>query len=52
MDKNPHVSLDITMRRNHYPYLSAVFINGYVKDVPLRKVMKEDVIYEMNRLNT
>ena len=51
VNENPHVSLDITMRWNHHPYLSAVFVNGYTKDVPLRKVMKEDLLSELKRLN-
>ncbi len=51
MNENKHVSLDIIMRRNHHPYVSAVFINGYTKDVPLRKVMMEDFMWEIDRLN-
>ena len=38
LDKNPNISLDIYMKRNHHPYMSSTYINGYVKDQPLRSM--------------
>ena len=32
MEENHNVRLEILMRRNHHPYMSSTFINGYVKD--------------------
>ena len=41
--------LDIFMRRGKHPYFSAAYINGYVKDVPLRNLEEEKVIEMINR---
>ena len=30
--KNKHLNLEVYMRRNHHPYMSSTYINGYVKD--------------------
>ena len=51
INQNPHIEMDVTLRRNTHPYVSAVFINGFTKDVPLRKVPKDDIMYEIERLN-
>ena len=39
---NPNVKVEIYMRRNHHPYMSTTFINGYVKDIPLRNNTHEE----------
>ena len=45
MKTNPHLKLEISMRRNYHPYISSTYINGYVKDQSLKN-MKEDEIME------
>jgi large subunit ribosomal protein L43 len=32
VDSNPHLKLEIYMKRGHHPYVSSTYINGYVKD--------------------
>ena len=32
MTHNPHLQLDCFMKRNHHPYMSSTYVNGYVKD--------------------
>jgi len=32
MNANEHLRLEVYMRRNHHPYISSTYINGYVKD--------------------
>ena len=29
---NPHIQLDVFLRRGRHPYLSSTYINGYIKD--------------------
>lgn len=41
LNKNEHINLEIYMRRNHHPYMSSTYINGYVKDQPLRSFEEE-----------
>ena len=36
MNANEHLKVEIFMRRGQHPYLSSTFINGFVKEVPLR----------------
>ena len=43
MEKNPHVKLEIYMRRGKHPYLSSTYLNGFVKDLPLRNMKEEDI---------
>lgn len=32
MQNNPHLKLEIFMKRNYHPYMSSTYITGYVKD--------------------
>jgi large subunit ribosomal protein L43 len=32
MNQHEHLRLEVYMRRNHHPYISSTYINGYVKD--------------------
>ena len=51
IEENKHVSLKIFMKRNKHPYLSATFINGFVKDIPLKSKTIEEVMHEFHRVN-
>ena len=35
---NPHLEFEYIRKRNCHPYMSSVYINGYIKDVPLRNM--------------
>ena len=32
------------MRRNHHPYVSATYVNGFVKDQPLRNMNPDEIL--------
>ena len=36
VNDNEHLKVEIFMKRGAHPYISSTFINGYVKDIPLR----------------
>jgi len=36
VNKNNHLNLEIYLKRGNHPYMSSTYINGYVKDQPLR----------------
>ena len=38
------------MRRGRHPYLSATYINGYVKDQPLRNCTKSEVHTQIEKM--
>lgn len=39
------------MRRNYHPYISATYINGYVKDQSLKGMNEEEVLERMMKVN-
>ncbi|CAI2382994.1 unnamed protein product [Moneuplotes crassus] len=42
--KKGSFNMDIFMRRGHHPYFSATYINGFVKDIPLRNLEEEEIM--------
>lgn len=44
LETNPHLKLEIYLKRNFHPYMSSTYVNGYVKDQPLRSLEPEVVI--------
>lgn len=51
INQNEHVYLEIYMRRNHHPYISSTYINGYVKDQPLRNYENEQILEAFKKVN-
>merc|ERR1719469_137834 len=49
MDKNSALTLECHMKRNQHPYVSASYVNGYVKDIPLRGINEEEVLDYMTK---
>lgn len=43
MKKHDHLKLEVFLKRGHHPYMSSTYINGYVKDQPLRNHSDEEV---------
>lgn len=43
ISKNEHLNLEVYMRRGHHPYMSSTYVNGYVKDQPLRNMEIDQV---------
>lgn len=52
MSKNEHLKLEIYMKRGNHPYMSSTYINGYVKDQPLRNMENNDVLQEFIKFNS
>ncbi|KAL4476446.1 hypothetical protein ABPG74_010179 [Tetrahymena malaccensis] len=50
MVKNPQIQFEFIMRRNKHPFLSAQYINGFVKDVSLKNYGGEEILDEFNRV--
>ena len=52
MQKNEHVELEVSMKRNHHPYLASTFINGYIKEQSLRNMTAEEILDWFNKVNS
>ena len=44
MNKNEHVELEVSLKRNYHPYLSSTYINGYVKEQSLKNMNADEVL--------
>ena len=51
VNNNPHLQLDIYMKRGHHPSMQSVYINGYIKDQPLRNMDEIAVEHEFKKFN-
>lgn len=51
MENYEHVAMEIYLRRGHHPYMSSTYINGYVKDQPLRNMEQGQVSDEFIKFN-
>ena len=52
VEKNEHLKLEFFLRRNHHPYMSSSYINGYVKDQPLLNMEFEEVLEHFVKFNS
>ena len=50
-EENPNLKFEINLKRNYHPYISSTYINGYVKDQPLRSLEGEEVIEWFKKVN-
>jgi len=48
--KNPQIDVKFMTKRGHHPYLNATYINGFVKDQPLRNYEVEEILKEFMRV--
>ena len=51
MDDNPKLRLEISMRRNHHPYMASTYVNGYVKEQPLRNMALDQIMHYMTKVS-
>ena len=51
MSANEHLKLEVTVKRNFHPYMSSTYVNGYVKDQPLRNKTSEEVLTWFEKVN-
>ena len=52
VDANPHLNVEIYMRRNFHPVMSSTYVNGYVKDQSLKKFDSGDVVGWLTKVNS
>ena len=52
MNKNEHLKLEIFLRRGRHPYMTSTYINGFVKDTPLRNLTAEEAMVHLTRVNS
>jgi large subunit ribosomal protein L43 len=48
--ENEHIDFNFIIKRNHHPFVTGAYINGYLKDMPLRSYKEEEVIETLNSL--
>lgn len=46
-----HLDFEFILQRNQFPYMSCTYLNGFVKDFPLRKLNEEQIVDIMHRAN-
>ena len=51
MQKNEHLELEVSLKRNYHPYLASTYINGYVKEQSLRNMSSDEVLFWFNKVN-
>ena len=49
-DKYPTIQFKTLMKRNSHPFLTGIYVNGYVKDVPLRLRSFPEIVEDVNFL--
>jgi len=42
-DKNPQITFNVFQRNGNHPYITSKYINGYIKDIPLRNADPQEV---------
>lgn len=52
VQNNQHIRFEFFLRRNHHPYVSSVFQNGYVKEQPLRSMEPAEVLEWLTKVNS
>lgn len=50
MAANQHIEFNFIIKRNHHPFVTGAYINGYLKDVPLRSLEPEQIMTSVNKL--
>lgn len=50
MEENKHIDFNFIIKRNHHPFLTGAYINGYLKDIPLRSSNSDQVLEALCRL--
>jgi hypothetical protein len=50
IEKNPQIEFKFLKKRGYHPFISSTYINGFIKDVPLRNIDPEDIINEFYRV--
>ena len=48
-EKNPQIDLNVVNKQGSHPFLTSLYINGYLKDIPLRNVEEENILEYFKR---
>ena len=51
INTHPHIEFEFIRKRNYHPYVSSTYINGYIKDVPLRALEAKEVLNQLTHSN-
>lgn len=51
VNANEHLKFEFYMRRSHHPYMSATYINGYIKDIPLKNLSLDETLSKISLIN-
>lgn len=49
IENNPQFSYEFVLQRGKHPYVSGLYINGFVKDLPLIDKEPEDIMYGLTK---
>lgn len=49
-EKNPQFEYEAVMRRGRHPYVSALYINGFRKDLPIVGKNEEEIFEGLQRM--
>lgn len=49
-EKNPQFEYEAVMRRGRHPFVSAIYINGFRKDLPIIGKDEEEIVSGLNRM--
>jgi large subunit ribosomal protein L43 len=44
MDDNQHIQFNFIIKRNYHPFVTGAYINGYLKDIPLRSLPSQEIL--------
>lgn len=50
MKDNQQIDFNFIVKRNYHPFVTGAYINGYLKDMPLRNMEEEEVMDSLNKL--
>ena len=52
VNKNEHLQFEVFLKRGAHPYMSSTYINGYVKDTPLRNLDLANTMRHLDQVNS
>lgn len=50
LKENPQIDFKVIMRRGFHPFAHSVYINGFIKDVPLRNYSEAEVLEKFQKV--
>lgn len=50
MEENEHIEFNFIVKRNYHPFVTGAYINGYLKDIPLRSLPPSQILSALQKL--